>query len=410
MAGVNCKKVKKCRICGNIGLKKILDLGKMPPANAFVSPNSPKKERNYPLVLKFCNNCKLAQLGHVVNPKILFSNYHYLTGASKPLAEHFEKEARMIDGKYISSPQDLVVEFGSNDGILLGALKNKCRTLGVDPAENVAEIASQKGIKTITDFFGQKSASMIKRGYGPAKIIVANNVFAHIDDLNDAMKGVDVLLSADGLFISESHWVGNLIGNGGFDQIYHEHLSYYSLHAIKYLAEKHGLNIADIEIIPIHGASLRIYMSRSDKKSRKVLELLKKEKLMGLTKIDKFSKFSKKVERNKKNILRLIRSIKKSGKRIAGYGAPAKGNTLLNYLGLSAKEIDFIVDTTPLKQGTLAPGSGIPVVHPDILKTNPPEYIILLSWNYADKILAKEKQLRQSGVKFIIPVPLVKII
>ncbi|MDP3956506.1 MAG: class I SAM-dependent methyltransferase, partial [bacterium] len=319
------KTVKKCRICGNSKLKSVLDLGKMPPANAFAKPESKKVAGNYPLVLKFCEKCSLAQLGHVVSPKILFSDYHYLTSASRPLAEHFIEEAKMIAEKYKVSQEDLVVEFGSNDGVLLGALKNRCRVLGVDPAENVAQIAKQNGVETFVAYFGKRSAEEIKEKHGQARIIIAYNVFAHIDDISDVIKGVSTLLSPNGVFISESHWVGNLIGDGGFDQIHHEHLSYYSLHSLKYLAEQHGFIISDIKLVPIHGASLRVFVSKTGKPTAAVDNLLKKERKLGLNNHRAFSIFAIKVRTNKREAVALIKKIRTEGKKIAGYGAPAKG-------------------------------------------------------------------------------------
>lgn len=407
----NYKQKKKCRVCGHTRLEKILDLGKTPLANAFLSKKDLKnKEERYPLVLVFCDKCFLVQLGHSVRSEILWKNYHYNTGASKPLVDHFMSMANEIRDNHLKSKNDLVVEFGSNDGSFLGALAQSHRVLGVDPAENVARMAKQKGIDTVTDYFGEKSAKKISEIHGQARVIVANNVFAHIDDIHDVLKGVDVLLSKNGRFIFECHWLGNLIGKGGFDQIYHEHLFYYSLHALRTLLSKWHLTVVDVKLVPIHGESLRVFVSKNGKENKAVKEFLEKEKEMGLTKKETFFDFREKVESNKQRLADLLTVFKQMGKKIVGYGAPGKSTTLLNYLKIGPETLDFITDTTSAKQGTFTPGTHIPILHPDVLKKEKTDYILLLSWNYTDTILKKEENLRMKGVKFIVPVPEVKIV
>ena len=402
---------KQCRICGNRRLAQVLELGTQPLANNFLKEKELKrKETHFPLAVQFCEKCSLLSLRHVVNPRILFAGYRYRTSASAPLVAHFEEEARMIARKFIRDGNDLVVEFGSNDGVLLSALKGTCRVLGVDPARNVASLAKANGVETMPAFFNEKTAEKIKRKYGEAKVIVANNVFAHIHDIHDVMKGIHALLREDGVFISESHWVGNLLDEGGFDQIYHEHLSYYSLHALQTLAEAHGLIITNVELVPIHGESLRVYMQKQGKPSPAVTRLLAREKRIGLTKKSVFRDFGKKVKKNRAELRVLLSKIKRNNKTIVGYGAPAKGNTLLNYFNIGADTVDFITDTTLAKQGLYTPGTHIPIVSPDALKTKLPDYLLLLAWNYADAILKKEKDLRSRGVRFIIPVPKVKVV
>jgi len=402
---------KQCRICGNTRLVSVLDLGRQSPANNFLKKSEMnRKKPRFPLAVQFCENCSLLSLCHVVDPEILFVGYQYLTGASAPLVAHFVEEAKMIARKFIRDKSNLVVEFGSNDGTLLAELKDYCRVLGVDPARNVAARAKKRGVPTILAFFGERTAKHIQARHGHARVIVANNVFAHIDALHDVMRGIRTLLREDGVFISESHWVGNLIGEGGFDQIYHEHLSYYSLHALRTLAGVHGLIITDAELLPIHGASLRVTMRRAGTAGASVRQLLLHEEKIGLTRLATFERFAKRASANKAELRELFRELKRKQKTIAGYGAPAKGNTLLNYCGFGRRALAFITDTTPSKQGLLAPGTHIPIVPPAILKTELPDYLLLLAWNYADAILEKEKALRAKGVKFIIPVPRVRIV
>jgi len=407
------KEETKCRTCGEEKLVHMLDLGTMPPANAFVPKEDLQKEdQTFPLRVAVCSNCLSVQLQDTVAPEVLFSkDYYYFTGASAPLAKHFETLGEHLAKEFQLTKKDLVVEMGSNDGVLLGALSPYSRVLGVDPATNVGIEAKKRGVPTMQAFFGEKSAKAILKKEGPAKLILANNVFAHIPDIHDVIRGIKELLPEDGEFIAEVHWVGNLMGDGGFDQIYHEHIYYFSLHALKHLFEVvHGMTISRVELIPIHGESLRIFVTKGKKVDPSVLMLMKKEKELGLDKVETYLSFASKVKEIKDTLFKTLTLLRESGKRIIGYGAPGKGNTLLNFVQIGPELLEYIVDTTPTKQGTFTPGMRIPVVHPDRLKTDTPDYILLLSWNYADSILEKEKELRKRGVKFIIPVPTVKIL
>ncbi len=407
------KEEKICRLCGQEKLVHMLDLGEMPPANAFVEKKDlHKKEVAFPLRVAVCPNCFAVQLRDTVHPKALFSrDYYYLTSASKPLAEHFRVQGKRLAKEFHLKKKDVVVEMGSNDGTLLSAIAPYARVLGVDPAKNVGKVAQKKGVETLHAFFGKKTAEKILKKNGPAKLILANNVFAHIADIHDVVRGIKTLLAADGQFVAEVHWVGNLLGEGGFDQIYHEHIYYFSLHALKHLFEQmHGLTVADVEIIPIHGQSLRVFVTKQKKVKPSVAKLLKEEKRLELHQLKAYKRFALRVTALKKELDITLKGLKMKGKKVVGYGAPGKGNTLLNFVGIGPEFINYIIDTTPTKQGTFTPGTHIPVVHPDILKTDTLDYILLLSWNYAEAILEKEKELRERGVKFIIPVPHVRII
>lgn len=404
-------KLKKvCDICEGTDFLEVLDLGEMPPANAFLTKEEFSKEESFPLVVLLCKNCKSLFLAHVVSPEILFKNYHYATGASTPLVGHFYKLADEIVDKHTNSLDDLVVEIGSNDGSLLSRIRNRRRVLGVDPAGNVAVVARSNGVPTIVGFFDSELSEEIKSKEGVAKVIVANNVMAHIDNIADVFAGVRDLLSKDGQFIFEVHWVGNLLTDGGFDQIYHEHLYYHSLHSLQTLLNSLGMVVSDIRSLPIHGETMRVYAGKDGVSSQAVKDFLKREKEMGLTNESTYKEFSEKIETGKKVLMELLSKLKKEGKKIVGYGAPAKGNTLLNYFNIGPEILDYITDTTLAKQGTYTPGSHILVVAPEILEKEIPDYILLLSWNYADNILEKEKTLRSKGVKFIIPVPVVRIV
>jgi SAM-dependent methyltransferase len=402
-----------CRSCGEEALLPMLDLGTTPPANAFLERKDlDASESLFPLRVVVCQNCFLVQLQDTLDPKALFErDYYYFTGASAPLAKHFLTLGKRLAEEFSLTKDDLVVEMGSNDGILLSAIAPYARVLGVDPALNVAEEAKKRGVPTMQAFFGEESAKAILEAEGPARLIIGNNVFAHIPDIHDVVRGISLLLRPDGQFIAEMHWVGNLMGDGGFDQIYHEHIYYYSLHALKHLIEKeHGLTISKVERIPIHGESLRIFVTKDGEVDSSVTKLLEEEKALGLDVEDTYLEFASRVNNTKQKLVETLNDLKRDGKKIVGYGAPAKGNTLLNFCLIGPELLDYIVDTTPNKQGTYTPGMRIPVVSPDILRQEIPDYILLLSWNYADAILEKEKELREKGVKFIIPVPNVRIV
>lgn len=401
---------KNCRVCGGMNLIKVLDLGSMPPANAFLKKEDFAVEESFPLTVLFCKDCFLLQVPEVIDAAILFKDYDYITSASKPLAEHFVEMGKVLKDRFISSKEDLMVEVGGNDGTLLGAIKDDCRVLNIDPAENIEALARERGVETMVAFFNQQIADAVRARYGGAKVVVANNVMAHIDDMRGIFSSVSSLLSDDGVFVFEVHWVGNLIGEGGFDQIYHEHLCYYSLLSLNTLVESAGLHIFDVEFVPIHGKSLRVFAGKKNEKIKTVDEVFTLEKDMGLDNVDTFKSFSRKVKKNKADIFDTLSQLKNEGKKIAGYGAPAKGNTLLNFVGIGSDVVDYLTDTTPMKQGLYSPGMHIPVVAPNRLVLDKPDYILLLAWNYADAILKKEEALRANGVKFIIPVPEVKII
>ena len=282
--------------------------------------------------------------------------------------------------------------------------------LNIEPAKNIAEISKKRGIETINQFFSKKVAKGIIKKYGHATVVTANNIIAHTDTVRELFEGVGDIIGDKGVFIFEAHWVKNLLVEGCFDQIYHEHLCYYSLHAIKYLANSVGLSIFDVKTVPTQGQSLRVYVAKNKKPLPSVSKFIKIEQKNGLHEVKTFADFSKNVIKNKANTVKLLNDLKSKNKKIVGYGAPAKGTTLLNFYEVGPKIIDYIIDTTPIKQGLYVPGVHIPIYHPEKLYQSKPDYILLLAWNYADTILEKEKDLREMGVKFIIPVPEVKIV
>lgn len=404
-------KKKKCRVCQGSRLAKVLDLGSMPPANAFLTRKElSKPEEKFPLAVYFCQDCGLLQLRDVVHPKLLYTKYDYMSSASKPLADYLVSLGNQLADRFVSSKDDLVIDIGGNDGTLLSAIKNRCRVLNIEPAKRITVISQKNGVPAVNSFFSERLAERVLKKFGPATAVTANNVVAHIDDLGDLFKGIKVLIGDKGVFSFDVHWVGNLVGEGGFDQIYHEHLCYFSLAVVKRLVEKMGLKVFDVELTSMHGASLRVFVSKNRPTGKSVDKALKEEKKRKLDKLGTYRLFARQVARNKEELITTLARLVKINKRIAGYGAPAKGNTLFNFCKIDGRLVDFIVDTTPFKQGFFAPGSKIPVLHPDEFKNKKPDYAILLAWNYADMIVEKEKEFRKNGGKFIIPVPRVRII
>lgn len=396
----------KCRICGSRELEKFLSLGSQPLANRFLREDEFKNaEATYPLEVYFCANCNLAQLLHVVSPDVLFSNYIYFSSGMPKLSDHFRKYAENVMKRFLS-PNDFVLEIASNDGILLKFFKDAgYRVLGIDPAKNIAPIAESLGVPTWSEFFSVQVAEKVLKQYGSAQVIMGNNVVAHINDHHDLVRGISLLLDKKGVFVLEAPYLIDMFENLTYDTIYHEHLSYLAVRPLKILFEKFGLEIFDVEIHPVQGQSLRVFVGRRGthpvgESVRKYLDLERKIKLDTLA---SYEKLGKRVTDSKKKLLALLNGLKKNGKRIAAYGAPAKGNTLLNYCGIGADILDYAMEDLPSKQGLYTPGMHIPVVSRTYAEVHLPDYYLLLAWNYAMVIFEKEKKFLESGGRFILP-------
>ena len=373
--------------------------------------NNSENESFYPLEVYFCETCFHVQLGYLVSPKIMFENYVYVSNTSDSLKKHFSELVQDVLTKISKKDEFLVVDIGSNDGTLLKQFKeNGCKVLGVEPAKNIANIAKSNGIDTWNDFFNKESAKEIRKIKGPAKIVSGTNVFAHQPEYDSFMNGVLELLDEDGIFVIEVPYLVNLIKSLEFDTIYHEHVSYFSVRPLEKLLNKFGLEIFSIDEKTIHGGTIRVMSRRGRNSLPKENKFLQIEREMGLDKIETFYEFAKKVQDVKKQLVCLLKDLRNSGKRIAGYGAAAKGNTLLSYCEIDKNMIEYIIDKNPLKQGLLTPGTHIPVLSTEIIKENPPEYLVILAWNFAEEIMEQQSEFKRNGGKFIVPLPVPKII
>ncbi|MEK6984359.1 MAG: class I SAM-dependent methyltransferase [Nanoarchaeota archaeon] len=399
--------VEQCQICSSPKLEPIMFLGYLPPVNAFNTiGDRPKEQLSYPAQLLYCPRCHLVQLGLIVSPKILFSpEYPYTSSTTKILSNNFAELYQECKTIVNLSKNDLIVDIGSNDGNLLSNFKENHNVLGITP-ENIGKIAIERGIPTIIDFFNKEVVNKLKKEHGKAKIITATNVFAHMDNINEILELILELLKDDGVFISESHYLLRLIETSQYDTIYHEHLRYYSLYSIRYLLEKHGLEIIHAKEIPTHGGSIRVYAARKSKfnKNKSVEAILQQENEFFLDNKRLFE-FKNKVVLSKLELYSLLLGIKKQNKRIYGIGAPSRASTLINYIGIDDGIIDCVLEISGShKIGKYIPGTIIPVLEESKLFEDQPEYALLFSWHIANEIIPK---LKQKGFKgsFIVPLP-----
>ncbi|HEY7317468.1 MAG TPA: class I SAM-dependent methyltransferase [Candidatus Binatia bacterium] len=404
------RKKDSCRACGDKNLQRFLCLGPTPLANSFLrSPDDFTGESSYPLDVYFCKTCSLVQLLDVINPEVLFRNYVYVTGTSETIAEHNVRYAQTVVDLLELQAKDLVVEVASNDGSLLGCFKDHgVKILGVEPATNIAEMARARGIETANHFFDLKIARELRGLYGPAKAVIGNNVLAHVDETRDFLRGCKELIDEDGLVIIEVPYLRDLIDGLEYDTIYHEHLCYFLAHSLKRLCDVVGLSIVRIDRVPIHGGSLRMYAGlceRYGKRSDEFQALVEEERSLGLTEVERYHRFAFDVEKNRQAILALLGALQKDGKTVAGYGAPAKGNTLLNYCRIGTDLLPYTVDKNPLKIGLYTPGMHIPVLPVSTLLERQPDYVLILPWNFADEIIKQQAGYQARGGRFIIPMP-----
>lgn len=399
--------VVNCQVCRSKKLISILFLGYLPPVNLMAKIGARAYEQpSYPAQWLYCSRCNLVQLGTIVDPKILFPfDYPYTSSTTRVLRENFAELYRESTNLINLNPRDLVIDIGSNDGNLLSNFKDNYKVLGITP-ERIGKIAIKKGINTIIDYFSDEVVNMIINNKGKAKIITATNVFAHMEDINSVIKNIKKLLTHDGVFISESHYLYSLIKTLQYDTIYHEHMRYYSLHSLKFLLEMHGLVVFHAKKIPSHGGSIRVYCAKPNiypiKKT--VAKILKLEKSTVVGK-KAFLNFKKRVVFSKLALYTLVHNIKKRGKKIYGVGAPSRASTLINYVGLDDGIIDYVVEIKgSYKIGKYIPGTLIPVIEESSLYRDQPDYALLLSWHISKELIEK---LTTNGYKgrYIIPLP-----
>lgn len=399
--------VESCQVCDNPDLEPVMFLGYLPPVNEMHDVGErPHEQPAYPAQILHCPRCHLVQLGLIVDPKILFpSSYPYTSSTTKILRDNFAELYRECRTLLDLRKDDLVIDIGSNDGNLLSNFKDNHKVLGITP-EEIGKIAIERGIPTVLDYFTREVALKVKSEHGMAKVITATNVFAHVENVNEIVESILELLDEDGVFISESHYLLSLIETLQYDTIYHEHLRYYSLHSIKFLLKKHGLEIFHAKKIPTHGGSIRVYAARKGKYPVKntVAALLGEEKKTVLD-IKSLLEFKKKVVISKLGLLALLLDIKKKGHRIYGIGAPSRASTLINYVGIDDGIVDYVLEIKGShKIGKYVPGTLIPVVEESRLFEDQPEYALVFSWHIADELVPKliEKGFRG---QFIVPLP-----
>ena len=402
-----------CRSCGHTDLLQVLNLGCVPFANALLT-NEQLREREdrFPLELYFCPQCALAQIGETVPPERLFRDYTYASSVSDTMVEHARTLVEALIERYDLGSTSRVIEVASNDGYLLQFYKARgIRVLGIEPAANIADLAIKKGISTLIEFFDEGLARRLAARGEVADIIHAHNVFAHVPDPNTFVGGIKQVLKPDGVAVIEAPYLRDLIGKLEFDTIYHEHFSYYSVSSVEALCRRHGLMIRDVELVPIHGGSLRLFVAHAGgQASHRVAELLAQEKFEGLLSFEYYRDFAERVARLKQQLLALLEGLKKQGQRVAAYGASAKGSTLMNAFGVDRRLIEFVVDRSQLKQGRFTPGNHLPILPPDALLERRADYVLLLTWNFAAEILSQQAEFRRRGGKFILPVPEVTVV
>lgn len=403
------EKRTECRICKSKKLEKFLSLGKTPPANAFIPKKEFKWEKFFPLEVAWCRTCNLVQLLHVVDKDVLFSHYVYFYSAMPAATNHFGGYTKDLMARFVKDPKrDLIFELGSNDGLLLKSFQEHgCkRVLGVDPAKNIAAYANQQGVSTIADFFSESLAKNIAAKHGKAAVMIGNNVVAHIDDLHDMIRGIDALLDPKGVFVFEAPYLLDMFENLAYDSIYHEHLSYLSVRPLIYFLKKNNMEIFDVQLTHRQGNSIRVFTGRKGAHAvlPSVKALTEKEKKLGLHTIAAYRKLAKRIQASKQSLRKILLSLKKKKFSIAAYGAPARGNTLLNYCRLGTNILDFATEELPLKIGLFSPGMHLPVKNITDARKNPPDLYVMLAWNYEQQIIEKESGFLANGGKFIIPI------
>ncbi|HYR89066.1 MAG TPA: class I SAM-dependent methyltransferase [Terriglobia bacterium] len=404
--------MRSCLVCAAADVEEILDLGVTALANKFLtSEELSKVEPRFPLRLGFCSQCAHVQLLEIVPSRLMFEDYLYVSAASDTLRAHLHDLSDVIVHRCRLTTEDLVVDIGCNDATLLrGFKRHNVKTLGVDPAENLAALNGNSDVERYIGFFNSATASRIVGRWGRASVITLTNTFPHIQDLHDFLIGIQTLLAPGGTLVIEAHYLLDVLEQDAFDTIYHEHVSYWALGPMKRLFATAGLEIVSAERLPVHHGQLRVFVQRTGegKANASVSAILTQEQSEGIDKMEVFHAFRDRTIAVRQNLRRTILDLRRESKRIVAYGAPAKGNTLLGFLKVGPEMIEYIVDRSPLKQGRYTPGTHIPVFPTERLLKDQPDYVVLLAWNFIDEILEQQQEYRRRGGKFIIPIPTVR--
>ncbi len=399
-------------------MSEIIDFGKVALAGGFLKPNQFPEEVYYPLRLYFCSNCFAVQVIDKVSAEVLFKEYFYRSSSIQTLRDHFRNYAEEITSRYLVPASSTVIEFGCNDGVLLGPLADqKIKTvIGVDPATNIVSHINDDRVEIINDFFTEKIAKDIILKHGHVDMVLANNVYAHIPDIQGTTRAIHNVLSDDGIFIFEVHYLGNVIIQLQYDMIYHEHLYYYSLLSAINHFELYNMVIFDVTPVPIHAGSMRFYVCKKGSKhssmiSPNVAKLRSEEISMGFNKSKTFNHFASKVAEQKERLLDLLSDLKNKGYTVAGYGASGRANTMIQYCGISHKQLDYMIDDAPAKAGFYTPGSHFEIFQSHILlEQNSPDYLLIFAWSFLSEILKRNKKYLEGGGKFIVPLPKVEVL
>lgn len=402
--------LKSCRVCKGSNFTPYLDLGFTPAADSFIRKQGlSQPESHYPLEVVLCNDCGISQLGYTVPPDILYQqDYPYESSTTKAGRKHFFGFAEKVAKRFNFNSNDLAIDIGSNVGVLLDGFKAQgCKILGIEPSANISATAVGNGIETINDFISPELASKVVSSHGQASVATTTNVFAHIDDLDDFMRAIEILLNEKGVFIIEAPHFLKLLKHLEYDTIYHEHLLYLSIKPLNKLFNRFGFEVFDAEEIGIHGGSIRVYVSRinAHEKSENLEKIIQEEENNNIFNIDTLNKFALDVASHRTKLLQLLNKLRSEGKSIVGVSAPAKGMTLLNYCHIGPEMLDFVTEKSKLKIGLYTPGLHIPIVPDSELLEGQPDYALLLAWNFAEEIMDNLSEYRQKGGKFIIPIP-----
>jgi SAM-dependent methyltransferase len=417
MSEINQSRGKRtaCRFCGTPLQHTVIDLGAQPPCNSIVSPERfNDAEAFYPLTAMVCHTCYLVQLETDVSPDSIYTEYAYFSSFSDTWLEHARRYVEMISERMQLGPHSQIVELASNDGYLLQYFIQKgIPAYGIDPAANVAKAAEARGVPTVVAFFGVETARQLAAQGKTADLILGNNVFGHIPDINDFVGGVKILLKPGGTVTIEIPHFMRLMEFNQFDTIYHEHYCYHTLHSDTRIFAAHGLRLFDVEELPTHGGSTRMYVCHTDDPrptNSRVNALMAVEQARGLDRMEAYEAFGEKVRETKRKLLAFLIEAKRAGKVVAGYGAPGKGNTLLNYCGIRSDFVDYVVDRNPYKQGKYLPGSRIPIYAPSKLAETKPDYVLILPWNIKDEVMQQMAHVREWGAQFVVPIPEVTVL